>query len=238
MKKRTILSLLVAFASFALISAQDLNEVLDTYFETIGQEKVLEKESMMASGKALIMGMENPFKTINKRPDKIRVEVDIQGAKMVTGYDGTGVWMINPMTGSSDVIDVTGVEATGTIESADMDGLLWNYEEKGHQVVLEGKEEVDGSEAFVLKMTKKDGNTQYFYIDAENYVVTKMKQKLEVQGTEMEAETYFSNFQDVDGMIMPFTIEQRYQGQTALTIVMDKVEMNVDVDDSVFAKPE
>ncbi len=179
----------MAFMAMAFISAQDLEEILDTYFETIGQEKLLKMKTMQASGKAMMMGMENPFVSIAQRPDKIRVEVDIQGAKILQAYDGESAWMVNPLSGSADPIDLTGPDADGMIESSDMDGLLWKYEEKGHQLELEGTEEVEGSEVFVLKMTKKNGNIDYYYMDAENYVVVQIKSKIMMEGSEIETET-------------------------------------------------
>ncbi len=58
-----------------------------------------------------------------------------------------------------------------------------------------------------------------------------------MNGSETEAEALLSNYQDVDGYLMAFTIEQKYGGQTAMTIMMDEVESNVEVDDSIFSKP-
>ena len=237
MKRRTIFAFLLSFAAVSLSLAQDLDEILDTYFETIGQERLLKVKTMHVTGKALMMGMENPFISTVKRPDKFYVEVDIQGAKIRQAYDGENAWMINPLTGSADPIDMTGPDAEGMIESADMDGLLWNYEEKGHRLELEGRDEIDGSEVFVLKLTKKNGNIDYYYMDAENYVVLKVKSKVMMGGSEVETETLLSNYQDVDGYVMPFTTEQRYAGQTAMTIMFDKAEFDVDVDDAIFSKP-
>jgi hypothetical protein len=96
---------------------------------------------------------------------------------------------------------------------------------------------VDGSEAFVLKLTKKNGNIDYYYIDAENYVVIKVKSKVLMNGSEIEAETFLSNYQEVDGYLGAFTTERRYNGQTALTINMEQVKYDVEVEDAIFAKP-
>jgi hypothetical protein len=64
-----------------------------------------------------------------------------------------------------------------------------------------------------------------------------MKSKTIMQGTEIETETLFSNFQDVDGYILPFTTEQLYGGQSAMTLSFENVEFDVDVDESIFSKP-
>jgi outer membrane lipoprotein-sorting protein len=237
MKKNIFISLIVAFVAISVSSAQDLDKILDKHFETIGQKKLLKIKTIQATGKAVMMGNDSPFKMISKRPNLIQVTVEFQGAKIIQAYDGETAWMVNPMMGSADPMDVTGPEADGLIESGDLDGQLWNYKEKGHQLELEGTEEVDGSEAYVLKLTKKNGNIDYYYLETESYLILKIKSKTIMNGSETEAEALLSNYQDVDGHIMAFTIEQKYGGQTAMTIMMDKVETNVEVDDSIFSKP-
>ena len=238
MKKSIFTSLLVAFAAISFTTAQDLDEILDNHFETIGQKNLKKVKTIQATGKAVMMGMESPFKMISKRPNKIQVTVEFQGAKIIQAYDGETAWMINPMMGSADPIDMTGPEADGLIESGDMDGQLWNYKEKGHQLELEGTEDVDGTEAYVLKLTKKNGNIDHYYLETESYLILKIKSKTIVNGSETEAEALLSNYQEVDGYVMAFTIEQKYGGQTAMTIMMDEVKADVEVDDSIFSKPE
>jgi len=239
MKKRIFFSFILTFSALTFITAQDLDEILDTYFETIGQEKLLKVKTMEATGKMMMtmMGMEGGFKTFNKKPDKMRVEVDFQGNTIIQVYDGTNAWAINPMSGSSAPIDMTGPEADAMIETADMEGLLWNYREKGHALELDGTEEVDGTETYVLKLTKKNGNIDYYYIDSENYVVLKVKSKTIMNGSETEVEVYMSNYQEVDGYLGAFTTEQRYNGQTALTIQLDEIKYDTEIDDALFAKP-
>lgn len=238
MRKRIFFSLILALLASTFIAAQDLDEILDTYFETIGQEKLLKVKTMEATGTVMIpMAGEASFKSINKKPDKMRVEIVLQGNTIVQAYDGTNAWAINPLSGSAAPVDMTGPEAEGMIETADMEGLLWDYKKKGHKLELEGTEEVDGSEAFVLKLTKKNGNIDYYYIDAENYVVIKVKSKVLMNGSEIEAETFLSNYQEVDGYLGAFTTEQRYNGQTALTIHMEEVKYDVEVEDAIFTKP-
>lgn len=236
MKRHLLVTVLMAVFAITSISAQDLQEILDNHFETIGQENLLEIKSISATGKAMQMGMEFPFEMINVRPNKLKMIIDVQGSKIIQAYDGESVWAINPMSGSSEPIDVTGPEADGLMESADLDGQLWKWEEKGHQLELEGTEEIEGSELFVLKLTKKNGNIDYYYLDPDSYLIIQTKSKTIMQGSEVETEAIMSNYQDVNGYIMPFTVEQRMDGQTVLTIMMEKVEVDVEFDDSFFSK--
>lgn len=236
MKRHLLVTVLMAVFAITCISAQDLQEILDNHFETIGQENLLDIKSISAKGKAMQMGMEFPFEMINVRPNKLKMIIDVQGSKIIQAYDGESVWAINPMSGSSEPIDVTGPEADGLMETADLDGQLWKWEEKGHQLELEGTEEIEGSELFVLKLTKKNGNIDYYYLDPDSYLIIQTKSKTIMQGSEVETEAIMSNYQDVNGYIMPFTVEQRMDGQTVITIMMEEVEVDREFDDSIFSK--
>ena len=237
MKKNIFLSFLMAFAAITFISAQDPDKILENHFKAIGQENLLKIETLEATGKATIMGMENPFTMMSKRPNMIKIIVDFQGSEIIQAYDGETVWAINPMTGLTGAVELTGSEAAGIIESADLDGQLWNYQEKGHQLELTGTEDVGGEEAFVLKLTKKNGNIDHYYIDRNSHLILKVRSKAMVNGSEMETESHLSDYRKVKGYMMPFATKQTIGGQTANTIIFEEVKVNEKMDDSIFSKP-
>ena len=45
-----------------------------------------------------------------------------------------------------------------------------DYKAKGHTVELVGKEKVEGTDAYKLKVTLKNGDVRYIYLDAETYL--------------------------------------------------------------------
>jgi hypothetical protein len=237
MKKRLFTILTLTFFSLGITPAQDLQAILDAHFEAIGQKNLINFNTLVATGKLHQMGMEMPFKTITKRPDKTYIEAEIQGAKMKQGWDGKNGWMVAPWTGSAEAIDLTGPDLRSLQDAADMDGPLWDYEAKGHMLELTGTEDMEGTEVYVLKLSRKDGNIDYMYMDSENYVVLKMVSKTIINGSETEVESQMSNFQDVDGYIMAFTIEQTFDGQPGMNLNIEKVTWNDVVNDSIFSKP-
>jgi outer membrane lipoprotein-sorting protein len=236
MKQRIFITLVMAVFAFATSTAQDLQELLDNYFETIGQENLDKVKSIHATGKVLQMGMELPFEMIIKRPNKMKMIIEVQGSQVIQAYDGKTAWAINPMSGSSEPVDVTGPQADALIENADMDGQLWNWKEKGHQLELEGTEEVDDMDMYVLKLTKKNGNIDYYYLDPDSYLIPKTKSKIMAQGSEMEVEILMSNFQDMNGYLMPFSTEQSMNGQVMATIMIEEVKVDKEFDDAIFSK--
>jgi hypothetical protein len=119
-----------------------------------------------------------------------------------------------------------------------MDGMLVDYKEKGHQVELIGKEDVEGTPAYKLKVTKKNGDVVNVYIDAESYMDIKESGKVKARGQEIESQTTFGDFKTVDGLIFPYSIEQKPQGAPAgMVISISKIELNPTVDASRFTMP-
>lgn len=237
MKRKIFVSALLALAVITIGSAQDLDKILKDHFKAVGQKNLDKITSLETTGTASSMGMDMGFVMQAKRPDKLKIVIEVQGAQIIQAVDGQTVWAVNPMMGSSTPMELTGAEAENLIGQADMDGPLWNYEEKGHQLALEGTEDVNGKECYVLKLTKSNDNTDYYFIDKESSLIQKVRTSTVSNGVPMEVEAFQSNYKDVGGYMMPFSIEQRVGGQVMMNLDLENVEANVAIDDAVFAKP-
>lgn len=217
--------------------AQDLNEVLQNYYEANATDKVLEIKSMVMKGKSIQMGMETPFTQTLKRPGKMYLEVPIQGMMMKQGFDGEKAWMIAPWTGSTDPIELSGLQLKSMKLQSDFEGQLYNWEQKGYKAELEGTEEIDGIKTYKVKLTDTDGDIYVNYLDSESWIVLKTKSTIHNQGATIEAETNFSNYKMVDDIPMPFSIESKMDGQTVSSIMVEEIILNTEVDDKIFAMP-
>ena len=203
-----------------------------------GLEKLLSVKSVKFTGMVLAQGMEFPFTMIQKRPNKMRIEADIMGATMVQCYSGEKGWAINPMTGSSDPQPMSGIEEKSFKLQADMDGPMVDYAKKGYTVEYIGEEDVEGTPAHQLRIDTNDGIVMDVFMDAEYFLIIKSSNKITVDENEFETQTYMSDFQEVDGMVIPFAIETR-SGDTVMNqIMMEKAEYAIEVDDSIFVMPE
>lgn len=222
----------------SLLHGQSLDEVLQQYFNTIGQDKLITVQTMTMKGKTVVMGMENPFMKITKRPGKLRMEADFQGQKMIQAFDGEKGWVIAPWTGTSDPQELPAEQVKLLKWQAEMDGFLYNYKEKGLTTELIGKEEMEGTEVFKIKQTNQDGDVFIYYIDAGNYMILKTEFNTKILGNEIKLEGYKSNFKEVEGIVFPFNIENRTQGLMAnQVVVVDTIILNQEVSDSVFIMP-
>lgn len=238
MKKVTFLLLLAVciFLPFNLFS-QNLDEVLNNHFKAINQKEFSTVTTLIAKGKAIQMGMELPFTQIQKRPAKSYLEVEIQNMKLIQAYDGESGWTIEPWTGSIEPRDMSGPELKNIKQQADMDGDLFDWKKKGYQLELIGKEDLEGSDVFNLKLTKNDGDIFNYFIDAEAFVILKVNAKIKFENNTIESETILSNYKPVRSVLVAHATEIKVDGQTIMQLRIDNIEINPVVDDSKFKKP-
>jgi hypothetical protein len=129
-------------------------------------------------------------------------------------------------------------EAKEVQEMADLDGPIVDYKSKGNQVELIGKENVEGTPAYKLKVTLKNGDVQTVYIDADSFLEIKEETKRMVRGTETNVESNIGDYKEVNGIIFPFAIESGVKGSAERQkLTITKIELNVPADDSIFKMP-
>jgi hypothetical protein len=96
---------------------------------------------------------------------------------------------------------------------------------------------MEGSSVYKIKIIKADGNIETYFIDTENFVPLKISSITKFQGNETESETNPGNYKEVNGAMMPFSMENKLKGQTVSNVVIDKYEVDKEVDDNLFVKP-
>ncbi len=237
MKTVKFIAILLVFFS-AQMFAQSVDEILQKHFEAIGQKKLLEKGQFVAKGKVIRGQMEIPYTSYHKKPMKFKSVAVFQGMEIVQAFDGKNGWTINPFAGSNKPEPMTEEQNEKMKIQADFGGLFHNYKEKGYKVNLLGKETMDDADVYVIQLIRPNGDDIKVYMDAENYVILKTKFKTKVRGVEQEFETYLSNYKSVDGIVDPFDIETKLKGNTVSHIVIDSIDYNVDLPDSIFVMPE
>jgi outer membrane lipoprotein-sorting protein len=224
------------------VAAQSLDEVLQGYYEAIGGlENWKSLEAMTATGNMVMMGgIQAPFTIMTKRPAKVRIEFSFQGMTGVQAYDGETAWMIMPFMGSPDPQTMPPEMATQVTEEADIDGPLIGWKEDGHQVELVGKEDVDGTEAFKVKVTRKSGGVSYIFIGAEDYLPIKFAATRNMQGQDMMVETSLSDYRKVGDLLFAHSVSAQAEGAPmgGQTITIDKIEVNPALQDALFMMPE
>ena len=236
-----VLALLVLALPVVPAAAQTVDEIIAKNIEARGGlEKMKAVQSIRLTGKMMMgPGMEAPMTLEIKRPKNLRMEFTFQGMTGVQAYDGKSGWSISPFQGKKDPEPMSSDDTKEAEEEADIDGPLVDYKTKGHTVELVGKEKIEGSDAYKLKVTLKGGTVRYQYIDADSFLEIKTESKRTVRGSEMEFESTIGDYKEVGGLMIPHSIQSSAKGRPEKqNIVVEKVELNPKLDDARFKMPE
>jgi outer membrane lipoprotein-sorting protein len=237
MKKIISFLCLVLLTGTMSIYSQSLKDVLDKYYDAVGMDALTKTNSLIMKGKVIQSTMELPMELSLKRPNKVRMEADIQGTKFIQVYNGKEGWAVMPWTGSTEPQALDDEQVKSLKQMSDIEGELYNWKEKGYDVTLEGSDDVEGTPVYKVKVVKPGNDEFIFYLDKDNYIILKSDAKITVQGSPVESSNYYSNFKMVDGMAMPYSIETRMNGQVVSQIEIDTIALNKVLPDSLFEKP-
>lgn len=232
-----LLSALVAVPS---ASAQTLDEVIAKNLAAKGGvEKLKSTTTVRMSG---VVSLSQPgapgaqsikMSVMAKRPNLVRQERSMDGQSMAFGFDGTTAWQSTPM----GVRPLTGAQADGLKNDAEFDPLFLSYKEQGHQVELAPDETLNGRKVHHLKVRRKSGPLQHYYLDVETGLDAKIVTEGEMAGGKPLPEMLLSDYRTVDGRTVPFKLQQMVDGRVAAEITFDSIEFNVPIEDAVFRMP-
>jgi outer membrane lipoprotein-sorting protein len=239
LRKPFLFAGLVVFLTPILL-AQTLDEIIAKSIQARGgMDKIKAVQSVRSSGTmSMGPGMEAPGSLTQKRPNMARLEFTVQGLTAVQAYDGKDAWQIMPFMGKKDAELMSADEKKEMEEDADIDGDLVDYASKGSKVELLGKDKVEGTDVYKLKVSLKNGDVKTIYLDADSFLEIKEETKRTVRGTEREIESTVGDYKEVNGLMFPFAIESGLKGsQEKEKLTISKIELNVPVDDSIFKMP-
>jgi hypothetical protein len=237
--KKLLLSVCALFLAFS-VSAQTADEIIDKHIKAMGgMEKLKAINTVKATGKMKAGPMELPLTLTKARPDMVRMDFTVQGMTGTQAFDGTTGWLVMPFMGKKDPEKMSEDMLKAMRDEADFDGPLFDYKSKGNKVEYLGKEEVQGSPAYKLKVTTKQGNESTQYLDAETYLTIKTESKRKIQGQEVESETTIGDYKEIDGMLFPHSMESHAKGAPGgQSITVEKYELNAKIDPASFKMPE
>ena len=173
-----------------------------------------------------------------KRPGKVREEFILQGMAQVRAYDGTSGWQVNPFEGRRDAEALSADDTKDLVVDADIDGPLVDYKEKGHQAELLGHDSMEGTDCYKIKLTMKNGDVRVYFLDADSYLELKVETQTMIRGALREGEIFYGDYDKVDGLYFPFAEEAGRKGDPdRVKYTVEKLELNVPLDDSLFSMP-
>lgn len=233
------LSILLCLLIAGWLSAQDLDEIVGKHLEATGIQKIKALKSYVMTGKADMAGNSGPVKQIADAKGRIRMEVDLNGQKIIQVVTGNEGWMIMPLSGSTEPRALSPEQIQSLQRQASLEGLLYQYKAKGRKATLEGKEKVMNRDLWRIKVeeTSNQALITYLYIDPQDFLLRAQKDVSFMSGQQVISMTYFDQFREFGGIPFPMRIESKVNGQTLMLISVGKVEINPSLDDALFRKP-
>jgi hypothetical protein len=196
--------------------------------------------TLRLSGKMLVQEgqIQLAFMQVKKRPDDVRTEASLQGMTQIEAYDGKEGWKVSPFFGRRDPERMSADDVKALVEDAEMDGPLVDWQAKGNNVEYLGTEDVDGTPAHKLKVTRKNGDVSFVYLDPDHFLEIRVITQRTRHGAYEELETDLGDYEKAGGVFVPTSIEFGRKGAPdKQRIIIDKVEANVPVDDTIFHFP-
>jgi hypothetical protein len=249
MKKRIVVIIAGSFVAAGLY-AQELKpiavkETVDTLVAKNteakgGAQALAAVQSIKLQGKMVVNSgkMELGYVQIKKRPGAVREETSLQGMTRIDAYDGTEGWKITPFGGRKDPEKVSVDDAKALVEDAEIDGPLIDWKTKGSTVEYLGTEDVEGTMAHKLRVVRKNGDINYVYLDPDHFLEIRVITQRMENGSRVENETDLGDYEKINGVFFPFSIEGGPKGATdKQKIIFEKAEANAPVDETVFKFP-
>ena len=181
-----------------------VSSIADKYIAAIGgKENAAKFNTLNSDATAKIQGMELSFKTIQGKGGKFFMDMGMAGNSMQKiAFDGTKGYMI----AQGQKMDLPADMASKFAKKTEIFPELSFGKSADYKLI--GIEKVNGEDVYVIK----DADTTYYYSVKTGLKVGEIqKQKMGPQ--EMEVPTYFSDYKDVNGVKLPYTIKQTMMGQ-------------------------
>ncbi len=175
-----------------------------------------------------------PYKITKMRPDKFRLDFDMQDLSALQVFNGKVAWATAPWTGNTAPQQMPEDRAKDLKARADYDGLLYNWKSKGHLVELAGVDSVEGTMVYKIKLTRNDGAIEFYYIDTQKFMLQKQLSYCKMQGKDVEVEIFYSDFKNVDGIVFPFLQKTKMGGQLYSNVEYETIEIDKTVDEKIF----
>jgi hypothetical protein len=228
---KSIVIALITLTAFNL-SAQTVDDIVSKNIESMGGgERLAGLKSIKMTGNMAAGGNDIALTLLKLHKTGMRLDLDIMGTSNYQILNNKSGSTFFPVMGMTEPKEMEAEQYKSGVHQLDVQGPLYDYKEKGNKIELLGKEAVDGSDAYKLKVTYSNGHSAAYFIDAKTYRLVKSVSKQVANGQEMEVENIYSDYkQNADGYWFPYSMTNA-QG----TITFDKIETNIEVKENIFS---
>ena len=229
----TVLLLFVFFKG----AAQTAPQIIQKYLSFLGGEQHLAAiHSRVDSGTYNYGGIEFPFVSYAKAPDKYEYIVSFKGKYFAQAYDGTEGWKIDVFKGEKSKTILHGKAALAMANEADvhLESPFIDYRKKGYQATVTGMDTIDQRICVRISMQSASDTALYSFDRSTGELVKKTAISKNAELNNAVLDTYFTDYTDVEGIRIPFKTVHKIKDQVVLTVTVKKCELNRPVSDDIF----
>ena len=223
-----------------LVAGQTADEIISKNLTAKGGiEKIKALKSLKMTGRFQQGDFTADVGQESRAPNLIRETFTIQGMTQIQAYDGTTGWQISPFQGRKDPEVLGEDDLRNLTEDADFYGPLVDYREKGNTVEYLGPATVDGDDAYRLKVTLKNGDIFYYYLDPDTYLEIRIEKQQFIRGSVRESLTNLGSYKPINGVYLPTSLEvgDKRDPNSMTQITFSNIEANLQLPDSEFKMP-
>jgi hypothetical protein len=232
--KLSMLASVMLVAGITSVKAQTADEIMEKRKAASGSENWSKIKTMKINLTMKQQGMDIPMTQTIVVDKAARVDITFMGMNNYQIINGNQGWKYMPIMGS-DKVDTMKAEEIATLkEQVDFKKRQTvDYKADGGKAELDGKDTINNTMCYKVKVTDKDGDATTYFIDSKTYYTVRTESTVKKDEQEQEVTTTFDNYQKLDeGIVLPMAITTM-----GVEVAFKSVEINKPVDESIF-KPD
>lgn len=233
--------LTIVFLSLANVMASD--DVADIVGKHIlakgGLEAWSETQTMLVKGSYTAFSIPKPFVLSRARDDgRVLYHLDhYLGEKhVIIGHDGNLAWWINPWYDMDWAIKMGPVEARALNQDLDFPTPFFGWKDKGYDLQLQGIADFEGRDCFKISLQRDEESKETWFLDCETGLERARISQGQDFGQPEEQTTFFDDFRDVNGLIIPHYVESQF-GIRNRVMEIESIVLNEPMDLTLFQMP-
>lgn len=215
----------------ALPAGLTANKVMDNYLDAIGgEEKIRSLKDIKMVMKTEMQGRELKISVMSKAPNMSKTEVSMDGMAIMTSvFDGANASILQ-MGQPAPVDDNQKIDMA--FEAAIVSEIA--IKDMGLSAELKGIESLEGTNVYVVEITKPSGGKTSYYYDTVSGLKLRTSAILKSPQGEMVQDTDLSDYKEVGGVKFPYSISMP-MGPMKMIATAESIEVNTGIEDSEFA---
>lgn len=213
-----------------------MDQILKRYMDAIGGSKAwkaLHSRVSMGTIDVTSMNLSGTVVMHEKAPDKLLTIIILSGSAFREAFDGKTGWAEDPADG---LREESGLELAEAKRQADFYGPF-DLQGQYSKLTFVGREKIGERDTYVVEGALPEGSQpDRLYFDVATGLLARLITQHHAPEGVSQLQEDFSDYRDVDGVKLPFTISQT-STESAFTIKISEVHHNVALGDGEFSKP-